>query len=83
MQSFVAKHGIPVLRQAPYSPDMAPCDFWFPKLKRPLKGYCFDSCEDIMQNVTKKLSRNASSCGRNIGLSLWSHKGPTLKGIRN
>jgi hypothetical protein len=35
---------------------MAPCDFWlFPKLKRPLKGSCFDSREDIKQNVTKEL----------------------------
>jgi hypothetical protein len=31
----------------------------------------------------KKLSRNASSSGRNKGLSVLSHKGPTLKGIRN
>jgi hypothetical protein len=56
IQSFLAKHGIPVVRQAPYSPDMAPCDFWlFSKLKRPLKGSCFDSCEDIMRNATKEL----------------------------
>jgi hypothetical protein len=26
-KSFRAKHVIPVVRQAPYSPDMAPCDF--------------------------------------------------------
>ena len=27
---------------APYSPDLAPCDFWlFPKLKSPLKGRRF------------------------------------------
>jgi histone-lysine N-methyltransferase SETMAR len=39
IQTFVAKHNIPVVRQAPYSPDMAPCGFWlFPKLKMPLKG---------------------------------------------
>jgi hypothetical protein len=31
----------------------------------------------------KKLSRNASSSERNVGLSVCSHKGPTLKGIRN
>jgi transposase len=56
IQSFLAKHGIPVVRQAPYSPDMAPCDFWlFPKLKRPLKGSRFDSHEDIMRNATKGL----------------------------
>jgi transposase len=56
IQSFLAKHGNPVVRQAPYSPDMAPCDFWlFPKLKRPLKGSRFDSREDIMRNATKEL----------------------------
>jgi transposase len=56
IQSFLAKHGIPVVRQAPYSPDMAPCDFWlFPKLKMPLKGSRFDSCEDIMWNAMKEL----------------------------
>jgi hypothetical protein len=44
IQSFLAKYGIPVVHQAPYSPDMAPCDFWlFPKLKRPLKGSRFYS----------------------------------------
>jgi hypothetical protein len=56
IQSFLAKHSIPVVRQAPYSLDMAPCDFWlFPKLKRPLKGSHFVSCEDIIRNVTKEL----------------------------
>jgi histone-lysine N-methyltransferase SETMAR len=28
IQGFPAKQGIPQVRQAPYSPDMAPCDFW-------------------------------------------------------
>jgi hypothetical protein len=56
IHSFLAKHGIPVVRHAPYSPDMAPCDFWLlPKLKRPLKSSRFDSCEDIMQNAMKEL----------------------------
>ena len=33
------RHSIALLRQPPYSPDIAPCDFWlFPKLKKPLKG---------------------------------------------
>jgi hypothetical protein len=57
IQSFLAKHGIPVVRQAPYTPDMAPCDFWlFPKLKRPLKGSRFDSREDIVRNAMKELA---------------------------
>jgi len=28
MQVFLASHGIPVVQQPPYFPDMAPCDFW-------------------------------------------------------
>jgi len=58
IQSFLAKHNTPVLRQAPYSPDMAPCDFWlFPKLKMPLKGTRFQSREDIMRNATEHCFR--------------------------
>ncbi|PNF18762.1 hypothetical protein B7P43_G03333 [Cryptotermes secundus] len=42
--------------QAPYSPDMAPCDFWlFPKLKMPLKRTRFESREDITRNATARL----------------------------
>jgi len=54
---FLAKHNIPLICQAPYSPDMAPCDFWlFPKLKMPLKGTRFESREDIMRNATAQLN---------------------------
>jgi hypothetical protein len=57
IQSFLAKHGFPVVCQAPYSPDMAPCDFWlFPKLKRPLKSSQFDSREDSMRNAMEPRS---------------------------
>jgi hypothetical protein len=46
-----------MVRQAPYSPGMAPCDFWlFPKLKMPLKGARFESREDIMPNATTQLN---------------------------
>jgi len=36
----------------PYSPDLAPCDFWlFPKLKNTLKGQRFADLSDIQCNV--------------------------------
>jgi transposase len=39
---FLAKHHITQVCQPPYSPDLAPSDFWlFPKLKSPLKGRRF------------------------------------------
>jgi len=54
---FLAKHNIPLIRQAPYSPDTAPCDFWlFPKLKMTLKGARFESSEGIMRNATAQLN---------------------------
>jgi hypothetical protein len=56
IQGFLAKHGIPQACYAPYSPDMAPCDFWlFPRLKTLLKSSRFDSHEDNIQNVMMQL----------------------------
>jgi len=42
VQTFWAKHHITQVCQLPYSPDLAPRDFWlFPKLKSPLNGRRF------------------------------------------
>jgi len=39
---FLAKYNIAVLDQPPYSPDLAPCDFFlFSKLKEVIKGTRF------------------------------------------
>jgi histone-lysine N-methyltransferase SETMAR len=39
---FLAKNSITKMYQPPYSPDLAPCDFWlFQKLKNALKGQRF------------------------------------------
>ena len=41
---------------APYSPDLAPCNFWlFPKLKSPLKGKGFQTCDEIQENTMGQL----------------------------
>ena len=56
VQQFLAKHGTAQLQQLPYSPDLAPCDFFlFPRLKKVLKGHRFEATEDIKQNSTKTL----------------------------
>ncbi|KAL7726506.1 hypothetical protein ACLKA6_001128 [Drosophila palustris] len=45
-----------IIEQPPYSPDMAPCDFFlFPKLKLPLRGTRFESIEDIKTNSQREL----------------------------
>ena len=39
LQSFLVKHQLTQVTQPPYSPDLAPCDFWlFPKLNHLSKG---------------------------------------------
>ncbi|KAG5316891.1 MOS1T transposase, partial [Acromyrmex insinuator] len=39
VREFLAKNNTLMMPQPPYSPDLAPCDFFlFPKLKRPMKG---------------------------------------------
>ena len=42
--------GIKTVPQPPYSPDLAPCDFWlFPKLT----GYSYETTEEVKEAVTK------------------------------
>jgi len=56
VQQFLAKHGTTRLQQPPYSPDLAPCDFFlFPRLKKVLKGHRFEALEDIKWNSMKTL----------------------------
>ena len=56
MREFLAKKRIPTLHHPPYSPDLAPCDFWlFPRLKIVLKGTHFTSVEEIKATVTRLL----------------------------
>jgi len=53
---FLSKHNIPSLPHPPYSPDLAPCDFFlFPQLKKTMNGRRFDCVEDIQANATRQL----------------------------
>ena len=53
VQQFLAEKSIPIITQPPYSPDLAPSDFWlFPALKMVLKGTRFATMEDIEWNAT-------------------------------
>ena len=46
--------GIKTVPQPPYSPDLSPCDFWlFPKLKEKVRGYCYETIEEMKKVVTK------------------------------
>ena len=48
---FLTNHETTVVPQPPYSPDLAPADFFFfPKLKSSLKGRRFQTVEEIEEN---------------------------------
>ena len=52
----VAKEMISNADSDPYSPDMAPCDFFlFPRLKLPLRGTRFETIEAIKENSLREL----------------------------
>jgi len=56
IREFLAKKNIPVLPHPPFSPDLAPCDFYFvPKFKLKLKGHHFGTTENIQKIVTDEL----------------------------
>ena len=46
--------GIKTVPNPPYSPDLAPCDFWLlPKLKEKLRGCRYEAIEEMKESVTK------------------------------
>ncbi|UYV71433.1 hypothetical protein LAZ67_8003173 [Cordylochernes scorpioides] len=48
VRDFLAKNNTLMMPQPPYSPDLAPCDFFlFPKLKRPMKGRRYTKLDEI------------------------------------
>ncbi|PNF23144.1 hypothetical protein B7P43_G06679 [Cryptotermes secundus] len=61
VQEFLANNKMAVVPHPPYSPDLAPCDFFlFPKMKIKLKGRRFDTVEEIQvetQTVLNTLTK--------------------------
>ena len=51
---YLTKMGIKTVSHPPYSPDLAPCDFWlFPKLKENLRGCHYGTIEEMKETVMK------------------------------
>ena len=54
---YLTQMGIKTVPHSPYSPDLAPCDFWlFPKLKENLRGNRYSTIEDMKEAVTRVLN---------------------------
>ena len=51
---YLSKMGIKIVPYPPYSPDLAPCDFWlFPKLMEKLRGCHYETIEEMKEAVMK------------------------------
>ncbi|GBL53542.1 hypothetical protein AVEN_213485-1 [Araneus ventricosus] len=51
-----ARHSVTTLEYPPYSPDLAPAEFYlFPRLKMKLKGRRFVDSDEVIENETKQL----------------------------
>jgi len=56
VNEFLAKKGISVVPQPPYSTDLSPSDFFlFPKLKFHVKGHHFGTVDNIQKVMTDQL----------------------------
>ncbi|GFV81724.1 histone-lysine n-methyltransferase setmar-like protein [Trichonephila clavipes] len=74
VQQYLSKHSIVQLRQPPYSPDIAPCDFWlFPRLKMPLKGHRFDNKQTVETNATNALKAISKTDFQEC-FNKWKHR---------
>jgi len=52
----VAKNNMTVIPHPPYSPDLAPCDFFlFPRMKGQMKGKCFADVSEVKKKTLEVL----------------------------
>ncbi|UYV76569.1 hypothetical protein LAZ67_14001206 [Cordylochernes scorpioides] len=63
VRDFLAKNNTLMMPQPPYSPDLAPCDFFlFPKLKRPMKGRRYATLDEIKTASKEELKNDFLKC---------------------
>jgi hypothetical protein len=75
-----------VIPPLPYSPDLAPCDFFlFPKMKLEQKGGRFDTIEliqaesqRVLDTLTEKDFQEAFQIGE-VGTGVYTREGTTAK----
>ena len=68
-------NGINLLSHPPYSPDMAPCDFWlFFRTKKPMKGKRFSNLDEIKENTAAALNSIPTEEFSNCILVKWEKR---------
>jgi len=57
VKTFLTQHKITVLEHPPCSPDLAPCDFLFPKITCALKGTRFESVDAVKAKAMELMNK--------------------------
>lgn len=66
--------GFEILRHAPYSPDLSPCDFHlFPAIKKNMKGRKFESLNEVKSVFENEIHAKPEGFFRN-GFENWRHR---------
>ena len=76
-RTFLIQSGTKVMVHPPYSPDLAPSDFWFfPRLKRPLRGKRFPNLaaleEAVDECIADILSFEFEQCIQKMWPKRWA-----------
>ena len=90
VQQFLAKNNMTVIPHPPYSPDLAPCDFFlFPPMKGQMKGKRFADVREVNKKTLEVLNsisteefRSDFSSVKNDGTNILSQREGTLKETR-
>ncbi len=72
---FIGQRLIRTLTHPPYSPDLAPCDFWFfPRLKKLLRGIRFPDLNTLEFEADRLMGDIPSQDFRTAILEKWPHR---------
>lgn len=72
--NFLKQQRIRTIRHPPYSPDLAPCDFWlFPKLAERMAGRKFERSQDLAHCINAELRALHTSEYR-AAFESWIHR---------
>ncbi len=74
-KAFLQRHSVQLIPHPPYSPDLAPNDFWFyGELKKPLRGQRFPTLEHLKQAVTDRIAEIPSHDYAEAILRSWPQR---------
>ncbi len=74
-RKYLIQAGQKVVQHPPYSPDLAPSDFWlYPRLKKNLRGKRYDNLNYLKEAVRKEVGNISSEEFRDCIVNTWPRR---------